>query len=117
LLTSEVPLHMRQRRLAQPAVHRQRIAAYGEVIATYAAEMSARWADGTVMDLHPEMLLLALRVVGKTLFDTNVETEVKEIAEAVDSFMGFLPVAFLPFPEVILRLPLPAMNRIRQGQA
>jgi cytochrome P450 len=69
------------------------------------------------MDLHPEMLLLALRIVGKTLFDTNVETEVQQIAEAVDSFMGFLPLAFLPFPEVILNLPLPAMKRIRHGQA
>ncbi len=117
LLTSEVPLHMRQRRLAQPAFHRQRIAAYGEVIAAYAAEMTDHWSNGTVTDLHPEMLLLALRVVGKTLFDTNVATEVKEIAEAVDSFMGFLPVAFLPFPELILRLPIPAMSRIRRGQA
>src|ERR1700748_3274704 len=117
LLTSETPLHIRQRRLAQPAFHRQRIAAYGEIISAYAAEMTARWASGTVMDLHPEMLLLALRIVGKTLFDTNVAAEVKEIAEAVDSFMGFLPVALLPFPELILRLPLPAMNRIRRGQA
>jgi cytochrome P450 len=117
LLTSEAPLHLRQRRLAQPAFHRQRIAAYGQTIATYAAEMSTRWESGTVMDLHPEMLLLALRIVGKTLFDTNVETEVQQIAEAVDSFMGFLPLAFLPFPEVILNLPLPAMKRIRHGQA
>jgi cytochrome P450 len=117
LLTSEAPLHLRQRRLAQPAFHRQRIAAYGQTIASYAAEMSTRWESGTVMDLHPEMLLLALRIVGKTLFDTNVETEVQQIAEAVDSFMGFLPLAFLPFPEVILSLPLPAMKRIRQGQA
>ena len=117
LLTSEAPLHLRQRRLAQPAFHRQRIAAYGQTIATYAEEMSTRWKSGTVLDLHPEMLLLALRIVGKTLFDTNVETEVQQIAEAVDSFMGFLPLAFLPFPEVILNLPLPAMKRIRQGQA
>jgi cytochrome P450 len=117
LLTSEAPLHLRQRRLAQPAFHRQRIAAYGQTIATYAEEMSIRWESGTVMDLHPEMLLLAVRIVGKTLFDTNVETEVQQIAEAVDSFMGFLPLAFLPFPEVILNLPLPAMKRIRQGQA
>lgn len=117
LLTSEAPLHLRQRRLAQPAFHRQRIAAYGQTIATYAEEMSTRWKSGTVLDLHPEMLLLALRIVGRTLFDTNVETEVQQIAEAVDSFMGFLPLAFLPFPEVILNLPLPAMKRIRQGQA
>jgi cytochrome P450 len=117
LLTSETPLHLRQRRLAQPAFHRQRIAAYGQIIAAYAAEMSTRWENGTVMDLQPEMLLLALRIVGKTLFDTNVEAEVKKIAQAVDSFMGFLPLAFLPFPEITLQLPLPAMRRIRRGQA
>ncbi len=117
LLTSETPLHLRQRRLAQPAFHRQRIAAYGQIIAGYAAEMTARWESGTVVDLQPQMLLLALRIVGKTLFDTNVESEVHQIAEAVDSFMGFLPLAFLPFPEITLQLPLPAMRRIRRGQA
>ena len=117
LLTSEAPLHLRQRRLAQPAFHRQRIASYGQIIAGYTAEMASRWESGTVMDLHPEMLLLALRIVGKTLFDTNVEGEVKQIAQAVDSFMGFLPLAFLPFPEVVLQLPFPLMTRIRRGQA
>jgi cytochrome P450 len=117
LLTSETPLHLRQRRLAQPAFHRQRIASYGQIIAAYAAEMTARWESGTEMDLHPGMLLLALRIVGKTLFDTNVSGEVEEIAEAVDSFMGFLPLAFLPFPEITMRLPIPAMRRIRRGQA
>jgi cytochrome P450 len=117
LLTSEAPLHLRQRRLAQPAFHRQRIASYGQIIAGYTAEMTSRWESGKVMDLHPEMLLLALRIVGKTLFDTNVEGEVQQIAEAVDSFMGFLPLAFLPFPEVVLQLPFPLMARIRRGQA
>jgi cytochrome P450 len=117
MLTSEEPLHMRQRRLAQPAFHRQRIAAYGQIIAGYAAEMTSRWESGTVMDLQPEMLLLALRIVGKALFDTNVEAEVRQIAQAVDSFMGFVRLAFLPFPDLVLRLPLPAMTRIRQGQA
>jgi cytochrome P450 len=117
LLTSEAPQHLRQRRLAQPAFHRQRIASYGQIIAGYTAEMTSRWESGKVMDLHPEMLLLALRIVGKTLFDTNVEGEVEQIARAVDSFMGFLPLAFLPFPEVVLQLPFPLMTRIRRGQA
>ncbi len=117
LLTSEAPLHLRQRRLAQPAFHRQRIASYGQIIAGYSAEMTSRWEGGKVMDLHPEMLLLALRIVGKTLFDTNVEGGVEQIAQAVDSFMGFVPLAFLPFPEVVLQLPLPLMRRIRRGQA
>jgi cytochrome P450 len=116
LLTSEAPLHLRQRRLAQPAFHRQRIAAYGNIIAGYAEEMTSRWESGKVVDLQPQMLLLALRIVGKTLFDTNVEEDVHQIAEAVDSFMGFLFLAFLPFPELTLRLPLPVTKRIRRGQ-
>ena len=60
---------------------------------------------------------MLFRSVGKTLFDTNVEGEVEQIAQAVDSFMGFLPLAFLPFPEVVLQLPFPLMTRIRRGQA
>jgi cytochrome P450 len=117
LLTSEAPLHLRQRRLAQPAFHRQRIAAYGEVISGFAAQMTSRWESGSVVDLHPQMLLLALRIVGKTLFDTNVEAEVQKIAEAVDSFMGFVYLAFVPFSDLVFRLPFPAVKEIRRGQA
>jgi len=117
LLTSEEPLHMRQRRLAQPAFHRQRIHAYGEVITHYTALMTSGWQSGAVIDVHAEMLLLALRIVGKTLFDTDVEGEVHKISAAVDAFMGFMPLAFLPFPELIQKLPVPSMRRIREGRA
>src|SRR6201996_4197571 len=117
LLTSETPLHLRQRRLAQPAFHRQRIAAYGEVISGFAAEMTSHWQHGAIVDLQPQMLLLALRIVGKTLFDMNLDSEVEQVAEAVDSFMEFVFLAFLPSPGLTLRLPLPAMQRIRRGQA
>ena len=119
LLTSEEPFHMRQRRLAQPAFLRQRVAAYGEVIGENAAAISRNWRSGEVMDLHVEMLELALRIVGKCLFDLDVQSreEVMKISAAVDAFMGFLPLAVLPFSEQIQRLPLPVMKRIRKGQA
>ncbi len=119
LLTSEEPLHMRQRRLAQPAFHRNRIAGYADTIGQQAIAMTARWTSGTELDLREEMLAIALRIVGKCLFDLNVESdaEVKKISSAVDAFMGFLPLAFLPFSESIQRLPLPAMQRIRKGSA
>lgn len=119
LLTSEEPLHMRQRRLAQPAFLRQRIAAYGEVIGQNANSISQNWQSGVVRNVHEDMLELALRIVGKCLFDLDVQSleEVKKVSAAVDAFMGFLPIAILPFSEQIQRLPLPVMKRIREGQA
>ncbi len=116
LLTSEEPLHMRQRRLAAPAFHRERIAGYGRVIGQFASEMTAAWQPG-VRDVHSEMQTLALRIVGKTLFDEEMSGDTQRIAEAIEAFMAFLPLVFLPFSQTIQKLPIPMMKRIRRSQA
>src|SRR3954466_7082944 len=58
LLTSEGELHLRQRRLSQPAFHRQRIAGYANTMVEYAARTRDQWRDGAVMDVHHEMMQL-----------------------------------------------------------
>ncbi len=116
LLTSEEPLHMRQRRLAQPAFHRDRIAGYGVIISDAAARMTTGWQSGTTRDLHADMLELALRIVGKCLFDLNQFDDIEAIASAVDSFMSFVPLAFLPFSQAIQRLPIPSMRKLERGK-
>ncbi len=118
LLTSEDPFHMRQRRLAQPAFLRQRIASYGSIIGQNSSSISSTWVSGSVVDVYTEMLELALRIVGKCLFDIDVQSreQVMKISAAVDAFMGFLPIALMPFSEQLQRFPLPAMRRIRKAQ-
>lgn len=116
LLTSEEPLHMRQRRLAQPAFLRQRIAAYGEIISSKAVAMTSTWQSGTVVDIHGEISLTAMRIVGKCLFDLDLDAEIKKISAAIDAFMGFLPLALIPFSERVQQLPIPAMVRIRRSK-
>lgn len=116
LLSSEDPHHMRQRRLAQPAFHRDRIAGYGAVIGDYAAQTTASWQDGATRDLHEDMQLLSLRIVGKTLFNSELESVNRSIADAIESFMSFLPLAFLPASDLLYKLPLPMMNRIRASR-
>src|SRR4030095_14020336 len=44
LLTSEGEFHRRQRRLAQPAFHRERIAAYAGAMTAAAERLSDRWS-------------------------------------------------------------------------
>src|ERR1700748_3818822 len=79
--------------------------------------MTQSWHSGATRDIHHDMLLLALRIVSKCLFNADVEAEARNISAAVDAFMGFLPLAFLPFSSQIMRLPLPVMRRIYQGEA
>ncbi|MHB1935661.1 MAG: cytochrome P450 [Acidobacteriaceae bacterium] len=116
LLTSEEPTHMRQRRLVQPGFHRQRIAAYGETMLQFVDEMSSRWRSNQPFDVHRSMLELTLRITGKCLFDSDVESEVKTISDAVTAFMGFLPLAFLPCPRLLLKIPFGFPGRIQKSQ-
>src|SRR3954470_24330664 len=73
LLTSEGEFHLRQRRLAQPAFHRERIAAYGRSMVEYAGRTSGRWKSEKELDIHDEMMKLTLAIVARTLFSADVE--------------------------------------------
>jgi cytochrome P450 len=84
LLTSEGDFWLRQRRLSQPAFHRERINAYAATMADYTEQMLATWRGGEERDIHEEMMNLALRIVGKTLFDADVTRDAKEVGETLD---------------------------------
>jgi cytochrome P450 len=75
LLTSEAPLHTRQRRLVQPAFHRERLAAYAETMVEYGVRTRDRWEDGQTLDVAQEMMRLTLAIVARTLFSADVESD------------------------------------------
>jgi cytochrome P450 len=116
LLTSEDELHLRQRRLAQPAFHRARIAAYAETMATYAARRVEAWRDGQTLDVSREMAAYTLAVVGKTLFDADIEGEAHEIGDALAAAIAAFNFSVLPFGELLVKLPLPMTIRFRRGR-
>ncbi|HEV2861663.1 MAG TPA: cytochrome P450 [Pyrinomonadaceae bacterium] len=118
LLTSEPPLHRRQRRLAQPAFHKQRINAYASLMVDYALRLQReRWREGRALDVAQEMMHLTLAIVGKALFGTETEDEAEEVREALSASMVSFGRFMLPFAEVLERLPLPSMRRFRRARA
>ncbi len=117
LLTSEGEFHRRQRRLAQPAFHRQRINAYAEVMIDHASRTRERWRDGETVDMWQEMMRLALAIVGKTLFDADVESEAPEIGKALTDVMQLFERVTNPFGALLDKLPLPANIRWLKAKA
>jgi cytochrome P450 len=116
LLTSEGNFHRRQRRLSQPAFHRQRIAAYAQTMAEYAARRSHQWREGEVRDISQEMMSLTLAIVAKTLFDADVENESKEIGQALSEVLEMFSTFSSPLTDVLDKLPLPKNRRVQQAK-
>ncbi|MDQ3919307.1 MAG: cytochrome P450, partial [Acidobacteriota bacterium] len=117
LLTSEGELHRRQRRLAQPAFHKKRIESYGAVMADYASRHISGWRDGDGVDIAREMMRLTLAIVGKTLFDADVESDADDIGGALSEIMALFNMLLLPYAEYIERLPLPQTRRFERARA
>jgi cytochrome P450 len=118
LITSEGAFHMRQRRIAAPAFHRQRIAAYADVMTQRAALRRASWHAGQTIDIGAEMMQLALEVVARTLFNTDVTSDVLAINHEVNVIMDLYNYLIsLPLAEAYLYAPLPGLTRFRRARA
>ncbi len=117
LLTSEGEFHLRQRRLAQPAFHRNRIASYAGVMTDYAWQTQERWHDGDTLDMSEEMMRLTLGIVGKTLFDADVVSSAQEVGEAMTVVMDLFNTITIPFFELLQKLPLPQWRRFDIARA
>lgn len=116
LLTSEGDFHLRQRRMAQPAFHRQRIAAYAATMVEYAARACDQWLPGETRDVSREMMRLTLAITGTTLFGADVEGEADEIREALNAAFALFNRLTLPFAQLLERLPLPATRRFQKAR-
>jgi len=112
LLTSEGEEWKRQRRLTQPAFHRDRVASYAGIMTGYAQQMLTRWRDGTVIDVHHEMMKLTLRIVVRSLFNVEAEEDEK-ISRSLNVMMRHSAGVKMLFPSYFRRLPLPGMSEIR----
>lgn len=119
LVTSEGPLWLRQRRLMQPMFHRQRVAAFGTLMAECTAGMLDRWREraerAEVFDVAPEMMRLTLQIVGRALLSMDLTAQADEIGRnmtiANERFGNIGLSAFVPW------LPTPGNARFRRAAA
>jgi cytochrome P450 len=111
LLTSEGDFWRKQRRLSQPAFHRQRIASYGDVMVNYTQRMIDKWRVGEEHDIHRDMMRLTLEIVVKTLFNADVSGDADRVGQVLSEMVK--PFASQATLKWILdnRLPTPDHRR------
>jgi cytochrome P450 len=106
LLTSDGDFWRRQRRLTNPAFHRESLARYAEITVEEAARLMDTWKPGETRNIHNDMMNVTLRVVLRSLFGTEVDDNMRIIEPALEAIMvsssGFNSIAFF------LRVPTPA---------
>jgi cytochrome P450 len=84
----------------------------------YADELGRGWRDGEVLDAHEQMMRLTLSIVGRCLFDTDIEDAVANrigdaLAAALELFGKFQS---FPFTDLLMRLPIPARRRFYEAK-
>jgi cytochrome P450 len=119
LLTSEGDHWRKQRKLAQPAFHRDKLAAFANQMSMATRDMLTRWnAEGSEkpFDLHVEMMRLTFRIVGLTLFSADVDGDARDVGQALDVAMHWAndyAESMLPIPPSI---PTPANVRFKKAK-
>src|ERR1700722_10662038 len=118
LITSDGEVHRRQRRIAAPAFHRQRIQAYGAIMVDRAAHMRGQWQPQQPIDIASQMMQLTLEVVARTLFNTDATGDVLQINDQVNVIMQLYNYLIaLPRAEAYLQWPLPGLIRFRRARS
>jgi cytochrome P450 len=107
LLLSEGDFWKRQRKLSQPAFHRERIAAYSRTMAESVGSMLDGWRDGETCDIHAQMMGVTLDIVARCLFQSDVTKVAHVVAHTLELGMtryseqaknGFLVPHWVPTP-------------------
>ena len=114
LLVSEGAFWRKQRRLAQPAFHRDRIAAYGDAMVRFAEGAASRWRDGETRDVHADAMSITLDIVAKTLFGVEIGDMARKIGAALDVLMArYSGIGNL----IPIQLPTPGNLRVKRAIA
>ena len=120
LVTSDEPLHLRQRRMMQPQFHRRIIAGFGETMTQYANRHMQTWRDTSQVDMYREMRELTLNIVAKTLFSIEIPSEVRRMGRAFEYSNQYISLRFNQFERMrhlLHNLPLPSTLRFKHHLA
>ncbi len=110
----------RQRKMVQPAFHAMRIRAYTDTMAAYTREMISTWRSGQVKTVDQELTQLTLRIIAKTMYDVDLESQTAELGRLMKEILTVaeaqLHMLFVPpkwIPTRLNRRQARALTKVR----
>lgn len=117
MITGDGQAHRRQRQVAQPSFHRQRVPAYADEIVRRAAAVRERWNPGEA-DIYREMMQYALGTVSSTLFSTELGDEIGPLNAAMGDIMSvYNAIVLLPGVQTWLKIPGTPLRKFVHARA
>lgn len=116
LIVNEEESHKKQRKLAQPAFHKQRVDAYAQSMVDLTEQEIQTWHPDKPFDFEARMNALTMKIVARTLFGTGVVGGTRKVGEIMEVFADAISGQFraLPLPQW---LPIPRHQRQRAAVA
>lgn len=106
MITADGQAQRRQRQVAQPLFHRQRVPAYAQTIVERAASARDQWRDSTDLNIYREMMHFALGTVSRTLFSTELGAEIVQLNNSASDIMDvYQAIVLLPGIRALLKIP------------
>ncbi|MER5895279.1 cytochrome P450 [Streptomyces sp. NPDC001876] len=118
LPVAEGKQHLNRRRMMSPALHREQVAGYIEMMRETVEPSLSAWGDRQTLDVCNEMQLMAQGVVMAALFSSTPEPgPAQTILNSVDTvFKAALTHAMVPVA-ALERLPTPGNRKARAANA
>ncbi len=114
LLLSENDFWLRQRRLAQPAFLKNRIASYAPAMVALTEQMLETWKEGRPYDIYKEMSQLTGNIAVRTFFGTEAVKDRDAFNQAHDEVLHIIGARFRRLVQWPDWLPLPSNLRLRR---
>jgi cytochrome P450 len=111
LLSIDGDFHRQQRRMIQPAFHKQRVEGYRDAMVACTERMLEEWAPGSQRDISYEMMRVTMRIVARALFNVDIASQSDAIDQAFSDTSEYGERSRAPFKFLRLNLPFTSYGK------
>ena len=107
LVTSEGEFHKSQRKLIQPLFLPKKISSYGAIMTDRALRMIQEWKNGSVVNIHSELMKVTLSIICKSVMDYDMESkQARDFGNAFSITKKYASRLQHPLGQILDRVPI-----------